>query len=189
MFVATGPSNTKGFEAETSYLFGHGFSVYSNFTFGSAKYQTGASYPNGGLWVASTPSNIQAFSVLWQHRNWDNGFIDKRVGHQWNDNGSLTYTINGIKVPYPVNEAVSIDPFNLANIYVNYTIKNSSRFRGTKIQFAANNLADSHNIVGVTPAIAATATVPFAANSGDLLNLLPGRSFSITVTGGYAPKR
>jgi iron complex outermembrane receptor protein len=189
VFIATGPSNTKGFEAETSYLFGHGFSVYSNFTFGSAKYQTGANYPNGGLWVAQTPSNIQAFSVLWQHRNWDIGFIDKRVGHQWNDNGSLTYTINGIKVPYPVNEAVSIDPFNLANFYVNYTIKNSSRFRGTKIQFAANNLADSHNIVGVTPATAATATVPYAPSPGDLLNLLPGRSFSITVTGGYAPRR
>ena len=72
---------------------------------------------------------------------------------------------------------------------MNYTIKNSSRLRGTKIQLAVNNLANSHNIVGVTPAVAATATTPYVPNAGDLLNLLPGRSITITITGGYAPKR
>lgn len=75
------------------------------------------------------------------------------------------------------------------NVFLNYTIKNSSYLRGTKIQLAFNNLADSHNIVGVTPALAATATTPYVQNPGDLLNLLPGRSITITITGGYAPKR
>jgi hypothetical protein len=46
---------------------------------------------------------------------------------------------------------------------------------------------NSHNIVGVTPANAGTPAVPYVANSADQLNLLPGRS--ITLTTGYAPKR
>jgi iron complex outermembrane receptor protein len=117
------------------------------------------------------------------------GLTYKRVGQYYNDNGSLNYKINGITIPFPVDQAVTISPWNLTNVFVNYTIKNSSRLRGTKIQLAVNNLANNHNIVGVTPAIAATTAVPFVQNSGDLLNLLPGRSITLTITGGYAPRR
>ncbi len=161
----------------------------STLSVGSAKYQTGPNYPNGGEWVANTPSNIEGVSLLWQHQNWDVGLIDKRVGQYYNDNGTLNYMINGVKIPYPVDQAITIHPWDLVNVFFNYTIKNSSFLRGSKIQFAVNNLANSHNIVGITPAIAATAAAPYVPNGGDLLNLLPGRSFTITLTGGYAPKR
>jgi iron complex outermembrane receptor protein len=156
---------------------------------GSAKYQTGANYPNGGKWVANTPSNIEGASLLWQHGNWDVGLIQKRVGQYYNDNGSLSYKINGISIPVPVGEAITINPFGLTNVFVNYTIKNSSRLRGTKIQLAVNNLANNHNIVGVTPATAATAAAPYVQSSSDLVNLLPGRSITLTITGGWAPRR
>jgi iron complex outermembrane receptor protein len=189
VFVATGPSNTKGIEAESNIVLGWGFSLYLNGTVGSAKYQKGSNFPNGGLWVANAPRDVEAASLLWRHKNWDFGFVEKRVGTTYNDNGSLTYVINGIKIPYPVDEAIKIDPFNLVNVFVNYTVKNQSWFRGSKIGLAVNNLADSHSIVGITPAIAATTAVPFAPNSGDLLNLLPGRSVMITFTAGFAPKR
>ncbi len=188
-FTATGPSNTLGVEAESTVVIGWGFNAYVNFSAGHAKYQTGANYPNGGLWVANAPSNVEGFSLLWQHKNFDIGFTDKRVGQQFNDNGSLSYVINGIKVPYPVDEAIKIQPFNLANFFANYTIKNQSWLRGSKIGLAINNLADSHSIVGVTPAVAATATVAYAQNPGDLLNLLPGRSVMATLTVGWAPRR
>ena len=189
VFVPTGPSNTKGIEAEGNYAFGHGFTLYANTSFGSAKYQEGRNYPNGGLWVANTPSNIEGLSFLWQFRNWDMGITYKRVGQYYNDNGSLNYLINGVKLPYPVDQAIKINPFELTNVFLNYTIKNSSHLRGTKIQLAINNLANSHNIVGITPAVAATSAAAFVPNAGDLLNLLPGRSFTLTITGGYAPKR
>ncbi len=189
VFVATGPSNTKGIEAESNIALGHGLSLYANASAGSAKYQTGLNYPNGGLWVANTPSNIEGVNLLYQHRNWDVGLVYKRVGQFYNDNGTLTYKINGISIPYPVDQAITINPFNLVNVFFNYTIKNSSHLRGTKIQLAINNLANSHNVVGVTPAVAATATASYVQNPGDLLNLLPGRSITITFTGGYAPKR
>jgi iron complex outermembrane receptor protein len=111
------------------------------------------------------------------------------VGRYYNNNGSLSYKINGITIPYPVDQAITIGPFNLTDVFVNYTIKNTSRLRGTKIQLAVNNLANNHNIVGVTPATAATAIAPCVQNPGDLLNLLPGRSITITITGGWAPRR
>jgi iron complex outermembrane receptor protein len=189
VFVATGPSNTKGFEAESNYALGHGFSIYGNLSVGSAKYQTGPNYPNGGKWVANTPSNVEGMSALWQHRNYDMGLTWKRVGQYYQDNKTLAYKINGISVPVPVDEAITIEPWNLVNVFVNYTIKNSSRLRGTKIQLAVNNLANSHSLVGVTPGVSPTLAVPYAQAPNDQLNLLPGRSISLTITGGYAPKR
>jgi len=189
VFVATGPTNTRGIEAESNIILGWGFSLYLNGTMGSAKYQAGPSYPNGGLWVANTPKNVESLAFLWRHKNWDVGIIDKRVGTLYNDNGTLTYLIGGIKIPYPVDQAITINPFNVVNVYANYTIKNQSWLRGSKLGLAVNNLADSHNIVGITPATAATATVPYAQSPSDLLNLLPGRSVMATFTVGWAPKR
>jgi len=101
----------------------------------------------------------------------------------------LTYPIGGIKIPYPVDQALTINPFDLVNVNVNYTIENQSWLRGSKTGVAINNLAGSHNVVGVTPATAATVTVPYAQSPGDLLNLLPGRSVMATFTVGWAPKR
>ena len=94
----------------------------------------------------------------------------------YNDNGS-------------VNEAVHIQPFLLTNLNLNYTIKNSSWLRGSKLGLSINNLFDNHNIVGVAPATPATASVSFAPAGGDLSTLLPGRSVMATLTIGYAPRR
>ena len=189
IFVATGPANTKGIESEVNYALGHGFSIYGNVSGGSAKYQEEKNFPNGGLWVQDTPSNMEGLSLLYQHRNWDVGFIWKRIGTYWNDNGSINYIINGIKTPLPADMAIKIQPWDLENIFVNYTIKNSSHFRGTKIQLAINNLADSHALVGVTAGTGAVPGALFVPSPSDQLNLLPGRSFTLTVTGGYAPRR
>jgi iron complex outermembrane receptor protein len=189
VFVATGPSNTQGFEAEGNVVIGWGLSAYANFSAGTAKYATGPNFPNGGMWVANAPSNLETISLLWRRKNWDVGLVDKRVGQMYNDNGSLSYLINGAKIPYPVDQAITIHPFNLVNFFANYTIKNATWLRGSKLGLAINNVTDDHSIVGVTPAVAATATVPYVANGSDLLNLLPGRSVMATLTVGWAPRR
>jgi iron complex outermembrane receptor protein len=189
VFVPTGPSNTKGIEFESNIVIGHGFSLYFNGSKGSAKYAEGPNLPNGGLWVANTPRDIEGIALLWQKSSWDVGVINKRVGKMYNDNGTVNYLIDGHELPYPADQAISINPFDLTNTFVNYTIRNASKFRGTKVQFAVNNLFNSHNIVGITPAVAATPTALYVPNGGDLLNLLPGRSFSITLTGGWAPRQ
>jgi len=189
VFIPTGPSNTKGVEAEASFVLGYGLSLYANGTMGSAKYQTGSSYPNGGLWVANTPKNVETVSLLWHHQDWSVGLVDKRVGSLYNDNGSLNYLINGLTLPYPVDQAIKIDPFNVVNVFANYTVKSRSWLRGSKIGLAVNNLANSHNIVGITPGTAATASAHFVESPTDLLNLLPGRSVMATFTVGWAPRR
>ena len=107
----------------------------------------------------------------------------------YNDNGTLNYVINGAKIPYPVDQAITIQPFGVTNLYVNYTMKGSSFLRGSKLGVSVNNLFDNHNLVGITPFTAATAAVPFAPNPLDQLNLLPGRSVMVSLTVGYAPKR
>jgi len=170
-FFQTGPSNTKGIEAESNVLLGRGFSVYLNGTVGSARYQEGPHYANGGLWIANTPKNTEAIGLTYQHKNWDMGMFNKRVGTMYNDNGTL-------------NQAVTIQPFNVTNLYFNYTIRGESALRGTKIRFGINNLFDQHNIVGVVP----FSTASNAPTPGDIVTLLPSRSLNITMTFGYAPK-
>ncbi|MCU1339347.1 MAG: TonB-dependent receptor [Bryobacterales bacterium] len=170
IYVLTGPSNTKGVEAESNIVLARGVSLYLNGTLGAAKYE------NTSLWVANAPRDTETVGVTWQHRNWDEGFFNKRVGRMYNDNGS-------------VNQAVKIDPFNVSNVFVNYTVKNASFLRGSRIGLSVNNLFDNHNITGISPAVAATSAAPFTPAGGDLLTLLPGRSLMVSLTIGYAPKR
>ena len=164
-FYQTGPSNSKGVEAESNVLLGRGFSLYLNGTMGKASYQ------QSGLWVASTPRNTEAAGVTYQAKAWDVGFIDKRVGAMWNDNGTN-------------NQALPIDPFNIANVFFNYTVRGDSWLRGTKFRFGINNLQNNHNIVGIT----AASTKSNAPAPGDVLTIVPARSFSVTMTFGYAPR-
>ncbi len=90
----------------------------------------------------------------------------------YNDNGST-------------NQAVAIDPFNITNLFINYTVKSASFLRGTKFRVGINNLFDNHSIVGVAPASTAT-SVPAP---GDFLTLMAGRSIAVSMTLGYAPRR
>jgi iron complex outermembrane receptor protein len=171
-FYQTGPSNTRGIEAESNVLIGHGLSVYLNGTMGSAKYQEGKTYANGGLWIADAPKNTEAIGLTYQVKNWDLGMFNKRVGPMYNDNGTN-------------NQAVAIDPFNVTNLFMNYTFRGDTYLRGTKVRFGINNLFDQHNIVGVAPA----SPKSNAPAPGDILTLLPARSVSLTMTFGYAPAR
>ena len=171
-FFQTGPSNTKGVEAESNIRIVRGFSLYLNGTMGSAKFQEGKHYSNGGLYVPNSPTNTEAIGLTYQLKGWDLGMFNKRVGTLYNDNGTL-------------NGAIKIQPFNVTNVYLNYTIRGDSYLRGTKIRFGVNNIFDQHNIVGVVP----FSTASDKPAPGDILTLLPGRSVNITMTFGYAPER
>jgi iron complex outermembrane receptor protein len=189
VWTATGPSNTKGIEAESNIVIGHGFNFYVNGNMGSAKYQEGQFYPNGGLWVQDAPKNIETYGLFYQHKNWDVGILHKRVGEMYNDNGSLAYLINGASLKFPVDQAIAIAPFDLTNFFFNYTIKNDGWLRGSKIGFAANNIFNNQNITGITAATKATVLVPFAPNANDVIQTLAGRSVMVSLTVGYAPRR
>jgi iron complex outermembrane receptor protein len=166
VYVLPGGSKTKGFEVESNVYLGAGFSLYLNGTVGKAE------YTNSGLWVANTPANTEAAGITYQHKNFDLGFFDKRVGPMWQDNGTL-------------NQAVNIEHFNLVNLFFNYTVRGESFLRGSKIRLSINNLLDSRNIIGITPA----STKSNLPNAADVLLITPPRSFAITFTPAFAPNR
>ncbi len=167
VYYATADTHTMGFEVEGNAALGKGFFLYGNGTLGSAK------YADTKLYVATSPHDTQTVGLTYLHANWDIGFFNKRIGTFYNDNGSF-------------NQAVQIDPMNITNLFVNYTIKKASYLRGTKFRVGINNLMDKHNIVGVS---SATAGPHPAAAPGDFLTLMAGRSVSVSMTFGYAPKK
>jgi len=166
VYYLSGRSKTKGAEAESTIFIGSGLSAYLNGTLNSAK------YVSSGLWLASAPKNTATLGLSFQRQNWDLGFFEKRIGSMWNDNGNI-------------NQAVRIDPFDITNLYLNYTIKNESRFSQTKIRLTINNVFDKHNIVAVKPA--STASNLPAPN--DQITMLAARSVSLSLTFGIVPKR
>jgi iron complex outermembrane receptor protein len=206
----TPSSISQGGEFESTLYIGRGLSVYLNATRGSATYvgTLTVNSPAGstsnplvvkapsGLWVAGTPTDTEAEAITYQQKSWDFGFINKRVGSQWEDNGAY-------------HNQQQVDPFSVANAYLNYTIRNNSRFNQTKVRLSFNNLTNSHNETSVTlggklvnqslGSSGLTYTDPFHAtttsspgytggvNLADNPTLLPGRSVIVSVIFGFSP--
>lgn len=172
-------SVTVGAEMETNVALTRDLSAYANGSFGHAEY-TGTGVP-GGLWVANTPAYTQGTGLTYQQRNLDLGVFQKLIGPMWGDNKSF-------------HNQTAIDPFNMVNMFLNYTVRNHTRFDQTKVGLSFNNLLDSHNTIGVTPSNAAVPSLINGAKStylatttqapGDLLTLTPGRSIMLSVTFG-----
>ncbi len=171
-WVSSGDSVSKGFEGEANVYLTRGFSFYVNGTVGSAKYVSDG-FANKGLWVANSPANTQGFGFTYQQKHFDLGIFDKRIGSMWNDNS-------------PYNQVIPINPFSVTNAYLNYNLRNGSRFDQTKFRISINNLLDNHNIVGDQQALAGAA---YIVGSGDYLQLLPGRSVTMSIIVGFSPRR
>ena len=164
-YFLNGKLVTKGFEAESTILAGRGIALYLNATQGSSR------YVDTKLRSQNAPSDTETIGLTYNVANWNIGYFDKRIGRMFNDNGD-------------VHEAVPIDPFIIANVFVNYTVGGASKVSPTRIRFAVNNLTDKHSITGVTPA-AKTSSLPAP---GDVLQMMAGRSVSVSMTIGFLPK-
>jgi iron complex outermembrane receptor protein len=221
IYFAAPDSVTQGVEFESNIYLGWGLSTYLNATKASATYTgtlsinptTGAATPANtlvvqapsGLWVAGAPADTEAEGVTYQNRQWNLSIFNKRVGPQWEDNGAY-------------HNQQRVEPFSGTDAYVNYTIRNESRFNQTKFRLSFNNLFDSHNQSSDTlggalktqtftsggftytdPFNASTATsTTFASgaptgfangvNLADNPTLLPGRSIVLSVIFGFSPK-
>ena len=198
-YQSSGDSGTKGFEGDTNIVLAPGLSIYLNGTVGADRYlsqtiaQGAKTYnnPNYNQWVANTPANTETYGITYQRYNFDLGFFTKRIGPMWNDNKAtvpLVYT-NGTTASTSItaNQVIPIDPFDVSNLYFNYTLRNSSsRFDNTKFRLSFNNLLDARNITSVTAANTGTTFTPAA---GDTLGLLPGRSITMSVVFGVGKGR
>jgi len=183
-YYLTPDSVTVGTEMETNISIAHGLSFYANGTVGQDQY-TGTGVPSG-LSVANAPAYTQGTGLTYQQRNLDLGIFQKRVGPMWNDNKTF-------------HDQVPIDPFNSVNLFLNYTIRNNTRFDQTKIGLSFNNLFNAEDTIGVTPGNAAVPLVVNGVKSTylatttpagtDLLTLTPGRSVMLSITFGLQRKR
>jgi iron complex outermembrane receptor protein len=165
LYILSAQSVTKRIEAESTILAGAGFAVYLNATAGSAK------YTDTGLWVQNAPNQTETIGLTYNQGSWNVGFFNKRVGRMYNDNGA-------------VHQAVAIDPFDLTNLFINYTLRGSSKLSESRIRLAINNLTDSHAITGIVPA----SSKSNAPAPGDVLTLMAGRSVALSFTVGFSPK-
>jgi len=165
VYYLNGESVTKGVEAESTILVGGGLAVYLNGTKGTAK------YTDTGLWVQNAPSDTETIGLTYNLGSWNVGFFSKRVGEMYNDNANL-------------HQAIPIDPFNITNLFVNYTLRGSSRLAASRIRLALNNLTDSLAITAVSAASAKSN----AAAPGDILTLMAGRSVAVSFTVGVSGK-
>ena len=161
IYFKNGASITQGIEAESTILVGGGLAVYLNATKGSAR------YTDSDLRVQNAPGDTQTLGLTYNLGSWNVGFFSKRVGQMYNDNGSL-------------HQAIAIDPFNITNLFFNYTVRGTSRLAQSRIRLAVNNLTDSHAITAVSAASAKSN----AAAPGDILTLMAGRSVSVAFTIG-----
>ena len=166
LYFLNGESITEGVEAESTILVGGGLAVYLNATKGSAK------YTDSRLWVQNAPSDTETIGVTYNLGNWNIGLFNKRVGQIYNDNSSI-------------HQAIPIDPFNITNLFFNYTVKGSSRLSQSRLRLALNNLTDSHAITAVSPA----STKSNAPDPADILTLMSGRSVSVALTVGLGATR
>ena len=208
-FFAQPPSVTQGIEGESNIQFVHGLGAYLNASYNHGVYvgsqsvscnSTAAGCTSttptltvnvpSGLWIAQTPSDVETIGITYQHGPWDAAFFNKRIGTEYQDNGAY-------------HNQATIDPFNIGNIYLNYTIRSGGRFNGTKLRFSVNNLFNSHAINGITytnsttaPNISANGTTytdPFngstAINGQDNISINAARSMMVTITFGTSSKR
>lgn len=191
-FYATPPSDTNGLEGEGNIAFGKGLSLFLNGTLGSAKYEAAAAQPATAIaaavpaspvaWVALAPHDTESLGLTYQSKGWDMGFFNKRVGSRWEDDGSY-------------HQNVPLDPFWMNNLFLNYTLRNGSRFENSKIKLSFNNLFDNHNVVDIAAASPITPPsgtsgnlIPYTQSLSDQMELLPGRSVMVTFQLGFSPK-
>ena len=207
-FYALQPSSvTQGVEFEATFVPIAGLSLYLNGTAGDAYYsgslnagtQAAPFYETapGGLWVANTPTDTELQGITYSKSGFDLGIFNHRIGEQRMDSGSYT-DIAGASIVYHNQYIVS--PFSTLNSYLNYTIRNHSFFDQTKIQLSGTNLLDSHNAQSYTLAGTPTTTVipgttyvdqfnqTTAVSGTDAPSLMAGRSFTVSLTFGIAPR-
>ncbi len=203
-------SITQGFEAEANATFGHGLGVYFNGSYDHAVYSgtlnvncnSGASCTSStpqltvaapsGLWVQQTPSNIETVGGTYQHHGWDAAFFYKSIGQQYIDNGAY-------------HNQFTVPRFNMANAFLNYTLRTGGRFDQTKFRLSLNNIFNSSSVTGIslvgsplTQNITANGTTytdpfntsgPTPINGQDNVSILAGRTIMLSVTFGLSPKR
>jgi len=135
-YVNVGGVTYKGIEAEATYVLGHGFAVYANYSVNSANYlasNAAAGQPTGQ--VPNAPNMTSAAGVLYSLNSWDASLLFKRIGQQLN-------TKLGGQLP-------SIDNVDL-NVAYTFEHLGVSWVKSARLQFSTFNLTNQQRLVATT---------------------------------------
>ncbi len=187
-FFSSGDTVTQGFEGETNLAFTNHLSLYLNGTVGTAKFvsqtistpsavagQPAVAAVNAAYkqWVGNTPANTQGYGLSYQNNRFDAGIFNKRIGPYWNAQGKF-------------QQVTPIDPFQITNLFFNYSLRGGHLLDGSKLRLSFNNLFNTRSITSVS---ALNKTATFTPNAADTLGQLPGRSVTVSFVFGLSPKR
>lgn len=164
-YYMSGRQVSQGIDGEMTVPLGSGFNLYMNGMIGTVKNAN-------GTWVQNAPRDTETVAVNYQQGPWKANISMNRIGRQYKD---------GTNSSGPVNQAFTLDPFVVTNLFVNYTIRHNSEFaKQTRLQLGVNNLFNKHNIVDI--ASASTNSSSSTPLTSDLLTVLPARSINLTAT-------
>lgn len=195
-YYASPPGDTNGIEGEGNLYFAKGISLFMNGTLGKAVYEAAAaqapSPANGNLgvpasteaWKALAPHDTESLGMTYQSKGYDMGFFNKRVGSRWEDDACASLGT--------CHQVVPLNPFWMNNLFLNYTVRNGSRWDNSKLKLSINNVFNFHNITDISANNALTGTegngVLYTPSPLDTTPLLAGRSIMITFQFGFQPK-
>ena len=162
-YIATGSGTYSGIEAQGTYAFENGISVYGNASKMNAKYDS------NGLNMPAVPTDMETLGVFYKNSGWTTGAFVKRVGPQWVDSKSSQ------------NEWGQVPEMYLTGLYVNYDFTNlGSLAKSARIRFGVDNVFDKIYLSSLTPAGATSdPNRPGANIGGNTLN-----SDTVTWTSG-----
>ena len=128
VFTNLGGVTYRGIEAEGSYGFGHGFSVYANGTLNSAKVQ------DGGGWVPNAPKATAAAGLIYDHDGFNVSLIGKWIGPRFGDSGDSQY----------------LAPTATADLSVGYELARLlPSLKSAELRLKLNNLTNNTKIINL----------------------------------------
>ncbi len=150
----------KGVEAQLTYAFGNGISLYANGSLNRAASKA------SGLQIAGVPDNTTAVGVLYKSGPWSGSLVQKRVGS--------TYVLDD--QGYPLAAYSSAD-FSVAYRFTNlgWGAKN------VKLQLNVFNLFNHEDIIAVSAVNKTAGSAAYGQpNAGDTFSWQPPRSMMAT---------
>ncbi len=169
-YLATGSGTYSGIEAQGTYAFANGISVYANASKMNAKYDT------NGLNMPSVPTDMETLGLFYKSNGWTTGAFVKRVGPQWVDSKSTQ------------NEWGQISEIYLTGLYANYQFNNLGALaKSARLRFGVDNVFDKIYLASLTPAGASSDPNRPGTNIGgntlnsDTVTWTSGRFFSLSL--------
>jgi iron complex outermembrane receptor protein len=168
MFYNQGGVEYKGLEAELTYAFDNGISIYGNGSLNRATIKDSPVSPLlNGKAIAGVPNSTSGLGLLYKSGDWTASLVDKIVG--------TTYALDG--------EAYKMKSYSSMDFNVGYTIRNPGMdAKNLKVSFGVFNVMNHTDILSVSAKNGTVGSATYGTvNAGDTFTYQPERSYMVTL--------